>query len=104
MKAAIPIKNGCLNQYFDSTQFFAILKEDGERLGVQKIIKVADFGGNHQILVNSLKNEGVDTVIAGIIETKTRRSLSLGGLEIISGFSGEIEKIAEEFLKKYRRL
>lgn len=99
MKIALPVKNGYVNERFEDTNFFAILHWDGEKVVTNKIIRATEFKEEYGRLINLLKGEGVNTVIANDIGVNGLNSLRRAGFEVISGASGEIEQIAYDYSK-----
>lgn len=97
MKIAMPYLNGQVNAHFGTSREFVVLEaEDGKITG--KKILTNEVLHNHGGLASMLSAEGVDAIITGGIGRPMAEALQRTGLQVISGASGEVEKVALDFL------
>lgn len=95
MKIGMPYQGEYVGDQFGrSSQFIIIEAENGAITG-RKIITCED----HENLASILQAEGVDTIITNLISRPMYEMLYFQGMEIITGASGEVEKVARNFLK-----
>ncbi|MCL6634709.1 MAG: hypothetical protein K6T29_02940 [Peptococcaceae bacterium] len=103
MKIALPVRSGCLSKQFEDADFFAILKADGEKTAVVKIIKLTALEKEYGNLARLFKKEGVDKVVVGNISAGALSFFKMIGLEVVSGEAGEAEQVAGIYLKAMER-
>ncbi|MDD3654532.1 MAG: NifB/NifX family molybdenum-iron cluster-binding protein [Desulfotomaculaceae bacterium] len=98
MKIAMPYSLGRINEHFGVSQEFVIFDvEDGKITGKQ-IISNSGLQHNHGGLANLFTTEGVEVIIAGGMGPPMANALRSIGLEVITGASGDAEKVASDYL------
>lgn len=98
MKIAMPYNHGRINEHFGISQEFVIFNVEDGKIGRKHIISSGDLQHNHGGLADLFTMEGVKVVIAGGMGPPMVNALKLVGLEVITGASGDAEKVATDFL------
>jgi len=97
MKIAMPHNEGRVNERFGSSKEFIIVETENGAIKSKKVLyneTETNYGG----LVQSLKAEGVEVVVAGGIGRPMAEALHYTGFNVIMGITGDVEKVVEEFL------
>lgn len=97
MKIAMPHQEGRVNEHFGNSREFVIVETENGKVTGKKIV-ANEIMHNHGGLAQLLKAEGVDVVITGGIGRPMAEALQSVGFKVVIGASGEVEKVAEEFL------
>lgn len=97
MKIAMPYLNGQVNAHFGSSRAFVVVETENGQITGKKIL-TNEVLHNHGGLASMLKAEGVEVIITGGIGRPMAEALQQTGLQVISGASGEVEKVAADFL------
>jgi len=98
MKIAIPNNGSMVNQHFGMSKSFVIATiEDKKILSVEEI-SAAELAHQHQGLADLLQKQGATVVITGGIGGGAISGLKQNGLEVITGASGEYDKVIEEYI------
>lgn len=97
MKIAIPVENGQVNQHFGRSREFAILSLDNQKVTDQKTVSAESLQHNHEGLADLLHREKVEAVVLGGIGPYALQALEQKGLKVITGASGDIVSIAEQY-------
>jgi len=97
MKIAIPAENGQVCAHFGRAPGFAIVSVNGK--AIEDMAVLENPGMAHGSLPGWLKDQGVETVLAGGMGEHPRRSLAAGGVTVCLGVSGEIEAAVKAYLE-----
>lgn len=97
MKIAIPVENGQVNQHFGRSREFAILEVENNKVSGQKVVSAETLQHNHEGLADLLHRESVEAVVLGGIGPYALQALEQKGLKVITGASGDIVSIAEQY-------
>jgi predicted Fe-Mo cluster-binding NifX family protein len=97
MKIAMPYNGGRVNEHFGQSREFAIYTVEGGKITDSKIVNSQDLCHNHEGLAGILKDEGVETVIAGGIGQPMVVAFQAKGFKIITGASGDAARVAEDY-------
>lgn len=97
MKIAMPYKEGKINEHFGSSQEFVVIEAESGKITGKKMVTNESLH-NHGGLAKLLKAEGVEVVITGGIGRPMAEALQSVGFNVITGASGEVEKVAGDFL------
>ncbi|MDF9409813.1 MAG: Dinitrogenase iron-molybdenum cofactor [Pelotomaculum sp. PtaB.Bin013] len=98
MKIAMPYNRGRINEHFGISQEFVIFNVEEGKIGEKKIISSSDLQHNHGGLANLFIREGVGVIIAGGMGPPMADALRSVGLEVITGASGDAEKVTSDYL------
>jgi predicted Fe-Mo cluster-binding NifX family protein len=97
MKIAMPYLNGQVNAHFGTSREFIVLEAENGKITDKKILN-NKLLHNHGGLAGLLSAEGVGVIITGGIGAPMAEALQRTGLQVVSGASGEVEKVALDFL------
>jgi predicted Fe-Mo cluster-binding NifX family protein len=97
MKIAMPYLNGQVNAHFGSSREFVVIETENGKVTGKKIL-TNEILHKHGGLASMLSAEGVGVIITGGIGRPMAEALQRTGLQVISGASGEVEKVALDFL------
>ena len=96
MRIAAPFDGANIFQHFGKTQSFRIYDVDGKTL---KFASTKDTGGKgHGMLVEFLKDEGIDILICGGIGEGAQNALKDAGIKFYAGVSGNPDDAVKSFL------
>ncbi|HBC93507.1 MAG TPA: hypothetical protein DCZ10_11605 [Pelotomaculum sp.] len=95
MKIAMPTRDGNINDHFTSNREFVVFDTYVGKITSKKILTNETL--DYKNLVNMLQAEGVEVIIAGRIGRPVVEMLFYTGLQVITGASGEVEKVANDF-------
>jgi predicted Fe-Mo cluster-binding NifX family protein len=99
MKIAIPVENGQVNQHFGRSREFAIMDMENQKVAGQKVVSAETLQHNHEGLADLLHREKVEAVVLGGIGPYALQALEQKGLRVITGISGEIVSVAEQYAR-----
>jgi len=94
----MPYSRGRINEHFGVSQEFVIFNVEDGKIGEKKIISSSDLQHNHGGLADLFNMEGVEVIIAGGMGSPMADTLRSVGLEVVTGASGDAEKVASDFL------
>ncbi|KUK82090.1 MAG: hypothetical protein XD97_0505 [Pelotomaculum thermopropionicum] len=97
VKIAMPYLKGKVNPHFGNSREFVIIEVEDGKIKGQNILSnenLHDHGG----LAHLLKTEGVNVIITGGMGRPMANALYHEGFNVITGASGEVEEVAQEFL------
>lgn len=100
MKIAMPHNNGDINPHFGQSKEFAIFSTEAGEITEKNIVSNENITHNHEGIAGFLKSEGVNVVITGGIGRPMVRALESFGFKVITGASGNVDKVAEDFLNQ----
>jgi predicted Fe-Mo cluster-binding NifX family protein len=99
MKIAIPSKNNMVDSHFGHCDYFTVFTaEEGKIIHVEELPAAADCGCKSG-LAGNLRQMGVETLLAGGIGQGAINVLNSHGIEVYRGCSGNVRKLAEDYLK-----
>ncbi|MDD4239550.1 MAG: NifB/NifX family molybdenum-iron cluster-binding protein [Desulfotomaculaceae bacterium] len=96
MKIAMPNRDGNVNDHFGSNREFIVFDTDNGKIIGKKTLTNENL--DYEYLICMLQAEGVKVIIAGRIGRPVVEMLLYTGLQVITGISGEVEKVASDFL------
>lgn len=100
MKIAIPTRNEQVQDHFGHSESFAVFSIDEDKnITERKTIPSLQGCGCRSNIIQTLKEEGVDTMLAGNMGMGAYEKLRARGIYVIRGCSGT----AEEALRSYLR-
>lgn len=97
VKIAMPYLEGEVNPHFGSSSEFIVIEAEDGKIKGKKIIPNKNLH-DHIGLAQVLKAEGVGVIIAGGMGRPMANALHREGFKVITGASGDVEKVAEQFL------
>ena len=100
MVIAMPHENGKVNAHFGSSKEFIIYSAEGNKVADKKIVANNGFDHNHEGIAGLLKSAGVEVVITGGIGRPMINALQTAGFQVVTGASGAVDKVAEDFLNQ----
>ena len=98
MKLAMPNNGNMLNRYFGESKSFIIATVDNRELKSVDEISTENIIHRHHGLSDLFAKNGVNLVITGDIGQWAIDALKKNGLEVISGASGEYNKVIDDYL------
>lgn len=98
MKIAIPHKNGAVNAHFGQASEFAVFEAAEGKITGREIVTSDGMLHNHEGLAGLLKSAGAEVVITGGIGRPMIGALQAAGFKVVTGASGAVDKVAEDFL------
>ena len=98
MKLAMPNNGNMLNRYFGESKSFIIATVDDRQLKSVDEISTEKIIHRHHGLSDLFVKNGVNLVITGDIGQWAIDALKKNGLEVISGASGEYNKVIDDYL------
>ncbi|MFZ5597847.1 MAG: NifB/NifX family molybdenum-iron cluster-binding protein [Bacillota bacterium] len=99
MKIALPYENGQVNQHFGRSREFVILEMENRKVVGRKMVSAESLQHNHEGLADLLSRENVDVVILGGIGPYALQALEQSGLKVMTGASGDVEALAEQYAR-----
>lgn len=98
MKLAMPYSEGRINEHFGMSREFVIFDLVEGKIAEKKIISNSGLQHNHSGIAGLFVSEGVEVVIAGGMGPPMANALRGIGLQVLTGASGEVEKVAADYL------
>ncbi|OPX91585.1 NifB/NifX family molybdenum-iron cluster-binding protein [Pelotomaculum sp. PtaB.Bin117] len=98
MKIAMPYNHGRLNEHFGISQEFVVFNVEDGKINGKQVISSSTLQHNHGGLADLFTREGVKVIIAGGIGPPMLNALQSVGFEVVTGASGDAEKVASDFL------
>jgi predicted Fe-Mo cluster-binding NifX family protein len=99
MIVAVPYLQGNVNAHFGSTQAFMVAKTDGTRVTETAVYEVQGMQHNHAGIAGFLKEQGVETILAGGMGAPMQNALKAQGFELYCGVQGPAIAAVEAFLR-----
>lgn len=98
-KIAIPTRDGAVDDHFGHCAFYTILTvgDDYTIIGTETLPSPQGCGCKSNI-ATTLQEMGVEVMLAGNMGQGALNKLSAHNIKVVRGCSGEIMKIAEEYL------
>lgn len=98
MKIAIPTKNNQVDDHFGHCDYFTVVTvEDNKVISSEKVDSGNSCGCKSNI-VNTLKEQGVDTMLAGNMGQGAFNKINASQIKVVRGCSGEIDTVLSEYL------
>ena len=97
LRIAMPHRDGRVNEHFGSSREFIVVETENRVIKGKKVLTnemLHDHGG----LARMLAAEEVDVVITGGIGRPMAEALQLAGFKVVTGASGEVEKVVQDYL------
>ncbi len=99
-KVAIPTRGTALDNHFGHCEKFTIFSLDTDN----QIVNTEEFGspescGCKTNLANDLAESGVSVLLAGGIGKGAIQKLKTAGIEVFSGYSGNVKEVLEKWCK-----
>ena len=99
MIVAVPYLQGEVNAHFGSTQAFLIAETSDDKVERTSIFEVQGMQHNHAGIAGFLKEQGVQTILAGGMGAPMQQALKLQGFELYCGISGAAVEAVEALLR-----
>ena len=100
MIVAVPYLQGEVNAHFGSTQAFLIAETSDDKVERTSIFEVQGMQHNHAGIAGFLKEQGVQTILAGGMGAPMQQALKLQGFELYCGISGAAVEAVEALLEE----
>lgn len=98
MKIAIPTKNNQVDDHFGHCEYFMVLTiEDDKIIDTQKIDPGNTCGCKSNI-INVLKEEGVETMLAGNMGEGAYKKLTNANMKVVRGCKGNVDTLISEYM------
>ncbi len=101
MKIAVPTIGGVLDEYFESCEVFTIFTiDDSFNIIATELLYTpqgCDCKNNVPLL---MQQKGVTFVLAFVMPAHADDTCAKYGIEIVTGYSGTVRQVAEDFLSK----
>lgn len=99
MKIAVPTKDNVVDNHFGHCDTYTIFGIDKDKtISSKEVLKWSHGCGCKSNIVATLKDMGVDTLLAGNMGQGALNVLLSQGVEVIRGCQGNIEQQVQEFL------
>jgi predicted DNA-binding protein (UPF0251 family)/predicted Fe-Mo cluster-binding NifX family protein len=99
MIIAVPYAHGQVNPHFGSTEAFLITKAQGTEVVESSLYELEGMQHNHQGIAGFLKDQGVETILAGGMGYPMQEALKAAGFELYCGVSGDAIAAVGAFLR-----
>jgi predicted DNA-binding protein (UPF0251 family)/predicted Fe-Mo cluster-binding NifX family protein len=99
MVIAVPYAHGQVNPHFGATQAFLIAKAEGEEVVESSLYELEGMQHNHQGIAGFLKDQGVETILAGGMGYPMQEALNAAGFALYCGVSGDAVAAVGAFLR-----
>ncbi|KJS21981.1 MAG: dinitrogenase iron-molybdenum cofactor biosynthesis protein [Clostridiaceae bacterium BRH_c20a] len=99
MKIAVPSRNSQVDSHFGHCEYFTVFTADGNKqiIAEEKVASPVSCGCKSNI-ATILAGQGVKVMLAGNMGDGAVNVLQTNGIKVIRGCSGDIKKVAEDFL------
>jgi predicted Fe-Mo cluster-binding NifX family protein len=99
MKIAIPTKNNVVDDHFGHCELFSIFEiDENKNLKSKQQLPWADGCGCKSNIVETLREMGVTTMLAGNMGQGALNVLLSQGMEVVRGCQGDTEVVVEAYL------
>lgn len=99
LKIAVPTRNGHVDEHFGHCEAFQIYSVENSAITAEETYAPPPACGCKSNLVGSLKEMGVDTVIAGNMGNGAAANLQRSGIDAIRGATGDPKEAVLAFLQ-----
>lgn len=99
MIVAVPYLSGEVNAHFGSTQAFLVAETSEEKVVKTSVFEVQGMQHNHAGIAGFLKEQGVQTILAGGMGAPMQQALKAQGFELYCGVGGPAVEAIEAFLR-----
>lgn len=96
MKIAVTYQEGNVFPHFGHTASFKVYDVQNGVINRSNVIDTK--GQGHGALVSLLQAQQVDTLICGGIGLRAKEALQKAGITLISGASGQVDQVVEDYL------
>lgn len=96
-KIAIPEDNGQVNQHFGQSTSFSVVSIANQKVVGMEGLLATGLAHQHEGLAGLLKENGIQTVVAGGIGAGMVEALEGSGIKVITGASGSIDAVANAY-------
>ncbi|MCL6447075.1 MAG: hypothetical protein K6U04_02815 [Armatimonadetes bacterium] len=98
MKAALPVKMGRVDKYFERAKTFLILEVEGHTIKNKHFFSVNPHQSNHGQLIKPFQNTGVKLIIVDKISAKANQALKESGFQVITGVRGPVTEAVQRII------
>lgn len=99
MKIAVPTKNNVVDNHFGHCDTYTIFDiDDHKNITSKEVLNWSKGCGCKSNIVATLKDMGVQTLLAGNMGQGALNVLLSHGVEVVRGCRGNIEKLVQEYL------
>jgi predicted Fe-Mo cluster-binding NifX family protein len=99
MKVAVPTRNGVVDEHFGHCDTFTVFSVgSGSAIENAEIVPSAQGCGCHSNIAATLKEKGVDVMLAGNMGDGALNMLAGHGIQVFRGCSGDARQLVENFL------
>lgn len=98
MKIAITYENEKVFQHFGHTEKVKVYTVENNKVISAEVLDTN--GAGHELLVNFLKDNGVEVLICGGIGAGAKVALEKAGIKLFGGVSGNCDEILTAYLNK----
>lgn len=98
MKIAIPTKNNQVDNHFGHCEYFTLLTIEGNEIKNTEKLDSGDSCGCKSNIVGTLKEKGVNTLLAGQMGQGAINKITNAGIEVVRGCEGDINVLVKEYL------
>ena len=100
MKIAIPTRNDYVEEHFGQCNTYTIVEiENQNTIKSKEILKWSDGCGCKSNIVETLKDMGVSTLLAGNMGHGALNVLLSSDMEVIRGCHGKIDQLVQNYLQ-----
>lgn len=97
-KIALPVRNGRIDGHFGHCEYFEVYTTDGERIVSRERVDSPEGCGCKSGIASTLRQMGVDTMLAGNMGAGAVNVLRSNGIETVRGCAGETAAVVADFI------
>ena len=99
-KIAIPTRSDQVDEHFGHCEYYTIITFDEKNNEKERVVLESPAGcGCKSNIAGTLSQLGVSTMLAGNIGAGARNVMAHSGIEVLGGFSGDINNAVSLWLK-----
>jgi len=98
MKAALPVKMGRIDKYFERAKTFLILEIEGTTIKKKHLFSINPRQSNYGQLIYPFQNSGVKLIIVDKIDAKVNQTLKENGFKVITGARGPVTEVVQRII------
>lgn len=98
MKAALPVKMGRIDKYFERAKTFLILEIEGSTIKKKNFFSINPRQSNYGQLVGPFQNAGIKLIIVDKISAKLNQKLKGNGFQVITGARGPVSEVVQRLI------
>lgn len=100
MKIAIPTKNNLVDSHFGNCEYYTIVNvNEAREIETMERFDSPKGCGCKSNVATTLKEMGVETLLAGNMGQGAVNKISQAGIEVVRGCEGDVRELAEAFVK-----